>query len=114
MKTAWKIYIKFLENDLCTKVFDNVKNLLVCALLFAAGTSALHSEQSMFLALVGAKLTGSGLILISAVLMFLNISDALHRVARLRYRMIIQIFLWSFYLVVAIRMVQLVWSFRAE
>lgn len=114
MKKIWSAYLKLLEKDLCTKVFDNVKNLLVCALLFAAGTSALHTQKPAFLGLLGMQVTGSGLILISALLMFLNISDGLHRVARLRYRMLIQLTAWFFYLILAIRMVQLVWSFRAD
>ncbi|WP_312596755.1 hypothetical protein [Stutzerimonas nitrititolerans] len=114
MKKIWTAYLKLLENDLCTKVFDNVKNLLVCALLFAAGTSALHTQQPAILGLLSMQVTGSGLILISALLMFLNISDGLHRVARLRYRMLIQLTLWFFYLILAVRMVQLVWSFRAD
>ena len=106
--------MRLLEHDLCTKIFDNVKNLLVCALLFAAGTSALHTDQTVFLGLLGTQLAGSGLILISALLMFLNISDGLHRVARLRYRMLIQLTAWFFYLILAVRMVQLVWNFRSD
>lgn len=114
MKNLWRKYLQLLENDLCAKVFDNVKNLIVCALLFAAGTSALHVEQPVFLGLWGTKVTGAGLLLISALLMFLNVSDGLHRVARLRYHVVLRILLWAVYLIVAIRLVQLVWSFRAD
>lgn len=113
MRRLWRKYLDLLEQGLCANVFDNVKNLIVCALLFAAGTSALHAEHPVFLGLMGAKVTGSGLIAISALLMFLNISDALHRVAQLRYHMVLQLALWAFYLIVAVRMVELVWSFRA-
>ena len=41
MRTFWKRYVALLENDLSAQIFDNVKNLLVCALLFAAGTNTL-------------------------------------------------------------------------
>jgi len=114
MKKLWVFYLNLLENDLCTKVFDNVKNLLVCALLFAAGTSALHAEQPVMLGLLSTRVTGAGLIVISALLMFLTISDGLHRVARMRYHKLLQLMLWVFYLVLAVRIVQLVWSFRAD
>lgn len=114
MKKLWVFYLDLLEKDLCAKVFDNVKNLLVCALLFAAGTSALHTEEPVLLGLLSTRLTGAGLIVISALLMFLNISDGLHRVARMRYHKPLQILLWVFYLILAVRMVQLVWSFRAD
>ncbi|MFV0453470.1 MAG: hypothetical protein ACK5NQ_00410 [Pseudomonas sp.] len=114
MRRIWRKYLELLENDFCAKVFDNVKNLIACALLFAAGTSALHVEQPVLLGLWGTKVAGSGLLLISALLMFLNVSDGLHRVARLRYHLLLQLMLWAVYLIVAIRLVQLVWSFRAD
>lgn len=42
MRTFWKRYVALLENDLSAQIFDNVKNLLVCALLFAAGTNTMY------------------------------------------------------------------------
>jgi hypothetical protein len=42
-------YLALLDTDFTTQVFDNIKNLLVCALLFAAGTNALHSDQYLFM-----------------------------------------------------------------
>ncbi|NBA97528.1 hypothetical protein [Pseudomonas sp. R5(2019)] len=114
MKKLWRQYLSLLDKDLNAKVFDNVKNLLVCALLFAAGTSALRGEFPVFLGLLGAWVTGWALIVISAVLLLLNISDGLHRVAKLRYHRVLQVFLSVFYLVLALRVVEIVWNFRAE
>jgi hypothetical protein len=113
MKKLWKQYLALLEKDLSAKVFDNVKNLLVCALLFAAGTSALRGEHPVLLGLLGSQVAGWSLIAISAVLLFLNISDGLHRVARQRYHVVILVVLWVFYLVVAVRIVEIVWNFRS-
>lgn len=114
MKKWWKQYLALLDQDLSAKVFDNIKNLLVCALLFAAGTSALHGEHSVFLGLLDVRVTGWGLIVISAILMLLNISDGLHRVARLRYHTVIQVAVGIAYLIIALRIVEIVWSFRAQ
>lgn len=114
MKRLWRKYLYLLERDLCAKVFDNVKNLLVCALLFAAGSSALREEHPVFHSLLGARITGAVLILISALLLFLTVSDGLHRVARTRRHIGLQLFLGVCYLVVALRIVEMVWSFRAE
>lgn len=113
MKKVWKQYLALLEKDLSAKVFDNVKNLLVCALLFAAGTSALRGEHPVLLGLLGTQVAGWSLIAVSAVLLFLNISDGLHRVARQRYHVVILAVLWVFYLVVAVRIVEIVWNFRS-
>jgi hypothetical protein len=114
MKKWWKQYLALLDQDVSAKVFDNIKNLLVCALLFAAGTSALSGEHPVFLGLLDVRVTGWGLIVISAILLLLNISDGLHRVARLRYHVVIQILLGMAYLVVALRIVEIVWSFRSD
>lgn len=91
MRELWKKYIDLLDRDLCTQVFDNIKNLLVCALLFAAGTEALHGNHQLFMGLFGSNLTGWGLIGVSGILMLLSVSDGLHRLARLRYHIALQV-----------------------
>ena len=113
MQKPWNKYRALLESDLTTKIFDNVKNLLVCALLFAAGTNAVHGDHEVFLGLFVVQLTGWGLIAVSAVLLFLNISDGLHKLAKLRYHVAFQIALFVVYLIISIRVVEVVWSFRA-
>ncbi|AMS14395.1 MULTISPECIES: hypothetical protein [Pseudomonas] len=114
MRKLWRKYLDLLDGDLNTRVFDNVKNLLVCALLFAAGTNALHSDHHLFLGLFGSSLTGWGLIGVSALLMLLNVSDGLRRLARLPYHRLLQVALFLVYLVLAVRVVEIVWNFRAE
>lgn len=114
MRKIWRRYLDLLDHDLNTKVFDNVKNLLVCALLFAAGSNALNGNQQIFLGLWGSQLTGLGLIVVSAVLMLMNISDGLHRLAKLRYHVLLQLFFCLLYLVIAVRVVEMVWGFRAD
>lgn len=114
MRKLWKRYVHWLDLDLNTKVFDNVKNLLVCALLFAAGTNVLSSQHEVFMGLVGASFTGWVLIGVSALLMLLNISDGLHRLARVRHHRAVQTIFCVLYLILAFRMVEIVWDFRAE
>ena len=96
MRTFWKRYVALLENDLSAQIFDNVKNLLVCALLFAANVA------------------GWGLIVLSSMLMLLNVSDGIRRLAKLRYHLALQVLLILVYLVVAERVVEIVWGFRAH
>ncbi len=55
-----------------------------------------------------------GLILVSALLLLLNISDTLHRLAKLPYHTVLQVILCLLYLILASRVVEIVWSFRAE
>lgn len=114
MSKLWRRYLGLLDHDLNTKVFDNVKNLLVCALLFAAGSNAFNGHQEVFMGLWGSRLTGLGLIVVSAVLMLMNISDGLHRLAKLRYHVLLQVFFCLLYLIIAVRVVEIVWGFRSD
>ncbi|MFO2465047.1 hypothetical protein OOJ96_14640 [Pseudomonas sp. 15FMM2] len=113
MHKIWKRYIHLLDNDLCTKIFDNVKNLLVCALLFAAGTDVLSGSYELFLGVLASSLAGLGLIIVSTLLMLLNISDGIRRLARLRYHLVLQILLLLTYVLIAGRVVEIVWNFRS-
>jgi hypothetical protein len=90
MRKLWRKYLQLLDDDLTTRIFDNIKNLLVCALLFAAGSNALHSDHHLFMGLFGSSLTGWGLIGLSALLMLLNISDGLRRLAKLPNHWVLQ------------------------
>lgn len=45
MQKLWRRYSQLLDKDLNAKIFDNFKNMVLCALLFAAGTNALHSDH---------------------------------------------------------------------
>ncbi|WP_339530958.1 MULTISPECIES: hypothetical protein [unclassified Pseudomonas] len=111
MHALWKRYLALLENDLSTQIFDNVKNLLVCALLFAAGTNTLVGQQDLFIGVFASSVAGWGLIVLS---MLLNVSDGIRRLAKLRYHLALQLLLILVYLVVAERVVEIVWGFRAH
>lgn len=113
MHRLWMKYRALLEKDLATRVFDNVKNLLVCALLFAAGTNAVQGTHEVFLGIFAMRVTGWGLIVVSALLLLLNISDGLHKLAKLQYHVVLQLLLCIVYLVISIRLVEIVWDFRA-
>lgn len=112
MRNFWSKYLALLDADLSAKIFDNIKNLLVCALLFAAGTDALHGNLQIFMGLWGSTLAGWGLIVVSAILLLLNISDGLNRLAKMRHHVVLQIILFLLYLILAVRVVEIVWSFR--
>ncbi|WP_347900687.1 hypothetical protein [Pseudomonas purpurea] len=114
MRKFWNWYLALLDNDLNAKIFDNIKNLLVCALLFAAGTNALQGHHELFLGFFGPTLTGWGLIAVSGCLMVLNVSDGVRKLSNLRYHILLQVLFCLLYLVLAVRIVEIVWGFRAE
>ena len=113
MRKIWARYVALLEQDFSTQIFDNIKNLLVCALLFAAGTSALRADYQQFIGVLVTGATGWGLIGVSAILMFLNVSDGIRRLGKLRYHVAIQVLVSLVYFLIAARLVEVVWAFRA-
>lgn len=114
MQRLWKRYLEWLDKDLSTKVFDNFKNMVLCALLLAAGTDALRSGTHIFMSPLASGSTGWGLITISVVLMLLNMSDGIRRLSRLRYHTILQILIVVIYVLVSERVVEMVWNYRAD
>ncbi|MNO02123.1 hypothetical protein D3C81_2224360 [compost metagenome] len=50
----------------------------------------------------------------SALLLLLNVSDTLHRLAKLPYHTALQVALCLLYLVLASRVVEIIWNFRAH
>ncbi|KRP71495.1 hypothetical protein YA0871_05025 [Pseudomonas paralactis] len=114
MRSLWTRYLALLENDLSTQIFDNVKNLLVCALLFAAGTDTLMGRRELFIGVFASNIAGWGLIILSTLLMLLNVSDGIRRLAKLPYHLALQVLLILVYVVIAERVVEIVWGFRAH
>ncbi len=113
MKKYWARYLDLLDNDLNTRIFDSFKNMVLCALLFAAGTHAVQTDHRVFLSLTALNLAGWGIIAVSAALMVLNMSDGIRRLGKLRYHLVLQILIVVIYLVISERVVEIVWSFRA-
>ncbi|KPX19029.1 hypothetical protein ALQ28_03774 [Pseudomonas syringae pv. delphinii] len=113
MKKIWGRYLHLLDNNLNTLVFDNFKNLVLCALLFAAGTDAVLGNHHLFLSVFASDVVGYGLIALSAALMFLNICDGVRRLAKLRHHVVLQVVIVLLYLVVSERVVEMVWNFRS-
>lgn len=114
MHRLWKRFLELLDNDVSPKIFDNFKNMVLCALLLAAGTDALRSGHHLFMSPMAAGTTGWGLIVISGILMVLNISDGIRRLSRLRYHTVLQILIVVVYVVVSERVVEMVWNYRAD
>jgi hypothetical protein len=114
MRKIWLRYLALLDQDLNTRIFDNFKNLVLCALLFAAGTNALHIGHRYFLSLTATNFAGWGLIAVSALLMMLNVSDGIRRLGKLRYHLFFQTLIVLVYLLISERVVEIVWNFRAE
>lgn len=113
MRKIWNRYLELLDQDLNTRIFDNFKNLVLCALLFAAGTDALRGEHALFMSVAAFSVAGWGLIALSAALMLLNMCDGIRRLSKLRYHLALQILIVLVYVIICERVVEMVWNFRS-
>jgi amino acid permease len=102
-----------LDEGITKDVFDNLRNFLMCALLFAAGNDALYGDSRLLLGLFVSHVAGWGLICLAAILMLLNICDGLKKLSKLRYHVALQVLVCLFYIIFAERVVELVWNFRS-
>ncbi|MCU1752688.1 hypothetical protein [Pseudomonas sp. 6D_7.1_Bac1] len=114
MRALMTKFGRLLDQGLNKEVFDNLRNLLMCTLLLAAGTDALRSPSSPIFHLFGYWIAGWGLIALAVALMLLNMCDGLRKLAKTRYHLSLQIVLCLLYVVLAFRIVEIVWSFRAS
>lgn len=103
-----------LDEGIIKDVFDNLRNFLMCALLFAAGNDALYGDSRLLLGLFVSHLVGWGMICLAAALMLLNICDGLKKLSKLRYHVVFQVLVCLFYIIMAERIVELVWNFRSS
>lgn len=114
MRRILKKFWSQLDEGVIKDVFDNLRNFLVCALLFAAGNNALYGESRLFLGLFVTHLAGWGMICLATILMLLNICDGLKKLSKLRYHVAFQVLVCLFYIIMAERIVELVWNFRSS
>ena len=61
-----------LDEGVIKDVFDNLRNFLVCALLFGAGSNALHGDSRLFLGLFVSHLAGWGLIWSASLMLWVS------------------------------------------
>lgn len=104
---------RLLDNGLNKDVFDNLRNFLMCSLLLAAGSSTLTGDGKVFFGLFAAHMAGVGLIALAVFLMLLNMADGLRKLAKARHPLLLQIILCLVYMLLAVRVVEIVWQFRA-
>ena len=101
-----------LEKGLLKEIFDHVGHLFICALMFAAGAFALKNPSQVFLGVAGGKGTGYLIIFIGVVLAILAIWDVIRRLSTLKYHKIVQIIVILIYLLLAMRVIEIIGDFR--
>lgn len=95
-------------------IYHHVRNIVTASIVMAAGLYAIRRGQ--LLHLVGvyeSVIAGSVVAAVGAVLFVLNLLDGLHRLAKLKRHFIWQIVLVLLYVMITVRIAQLILTFRA-
>lgn len=102
------------EEDGLATVFSHARNVVTCALLFAAGSYAAHDTGpgtgpvTWTLHLAGHLVTA-----VAVVLLLLNLVDGLRRLARREHSMLLRVLVVAGYVGITLRLAQVVVHFRA-
>lgn len=105
-----------LDNGLSKKVFDHLRNYLMCAFLLVLGVTAFRAKTGIFFGLISAnELVPHGVVIIgiSCVLFCLNLLDGVRKISYYKFSRIVHLGLIILYAIMSIRIIELAWNFRA-
>lgn len=96
------------------KIFSHTSNTLTASFVIAAGLFAIRKGQQLdLLGVVDTSIAGYVVTCVGGVLLLLNLIDGLHQLTQLKQWIILQVALVFVYLMLSVRVAQLVLSFRA-
>ena len=102
-----------LSKETVKAIFDHLRNFLICAFLFSIGAYAITSQSENILGLFTSRFTGYMMVILASILTGINLFDGVRQLSRIRYHVIIQIALILFYIIFALRIIEITWEFRS-
>lgn len=95
-------------------LFEQLRNFLNCAILFAAGSYAINSPQSLIPGFVPASVIGFVIIAIAAMLWLTTLYDALRHLRMHRFSGWFTATVALLYTIASLRVIEVVWQFRVR
>jgi hypothetical protein len=112
MQNAIKKINGALDRGLTKKIFDHVRNYMICAFVLAIGTTELRQQGNQFFDFVPPGYAGIGVISFAAILICLNLYDGLRKIWITKYHISLSVALVLLYLFLSVRVVEMAWDFR--
>ena len=113
-RIAWFRAKMFDEGGL-EEVFRHVRNIITSSLIMAAGLYAVKYQRSLEIwGVFNLSSAGYGVAFLGIVLFALNLLEGIHQLAKFRWHFMLQIALVVIYLMITIRVEQIVLNFRAS
>ncbi|MDB5554032.1 MAG: hypothetical protein JWL86_4016 [Rhizobium sp.] len=97
------------------EVFRHVRNIITSSLIMAAGLYTVKYERSLEIwGVLNISVAGYGVAFLGIVLFVLNLLEGIHQLAKFRWHFMFQIALVVIYLMITIRVEQIVLNFRTS
>ncbi len=113
VRTKWHAFYADYVEPVANEIFSHVQKLIVGTLIVSAGAHVASDEPA--LALFGYlrhSLVGRGVEIFGVVLLLLNFIDGLTKLTRLSWHVAYQIAMSFAYIVLSVRLIQLILAFR--
>lgn len=101
-----------LEKDMVKAIFDHIRNLFYCTLIFAAGFYVNLNPPDWVGGTFLAQTSGYLIIVIGFILLALIISGGIYKISKLRHPIFLSITLIVFYIIIAVRLILITVEFR--
>ncbi len=105
---------RFIDSGEMKALFEHVRNLLVCAMLFASGSYATGDSSRVFLGTIVGTTAGVLIIIVAGILTVMNMWDGVRRLSKLKRPLLLRMVLFVVYLSLALRIVEITWPFRTS
>jgi hypothetical protein len=97
------------------EIFRHVRNIVTSSFIMAAGVYAVKYQRSLDIwGVFNISSAGYGVAALGIVLFLLNLLDGMHQLAKFRWHVAFQVLLVIIYLMITIRVEQIVVSFRTS
>lgn len=102
----------FFEKGRVKTIFDHLRNLFYCALIIAAGSYVHANPPEWALRISASEVFGYPIIAIGVILMVMNLADGIYKLSKLEHPVLLSILISIFYLLLAVRLVEIMIIFR--
>jgi hypothetical protein len=97
------------------EIFGHVEKMVIGTLIISAGAHVSSNEPLIVLfGYLRHGLVGRGVMLFGIVLLLLNFLDGLYKLAKLEWHVALQIIMSLCYVILSVRLIQLILAFRGE
>ena len=109
-----QLTVRALDDQIVKPIFDHMRNLLMCATVFAVGAYVMRNPSKAFVNEALEQCAGIGIITVAAILTFLNLADGVHRLTRAGYNVFWRLLFLALYTFMSLRILLVAWQFRAS